>query len=299
MYKHVIRTAAAILLLIGTTGCEFLKAVTFEEAKDSGYETKQTTQLLVVQNVSSVAALKTSDADWNKEIDASVAANCKDPSKAIAATIAGFAVSQGIDLITGALNSIPEKLKKKSEKTYKASFIPDVPSQFGAQYQCLIFVRKDAGATPKFGLIAIMKVSAKTSGSPPVTSAFTLEPVYLRANNAMAVTGEGKPLKVSLAFVGKAAKTDKGTNKVDVFGQSTLSVPEVMIGKAVDPLPSATGLIPMPPDGATALELLVAVTESGSALPDDEKAKSELKTVSEAIGTFLKDQVKKLFPEEK
>lgn len=50
----------------------------------------------------------------------------------------------------------------------------------------------------------------------------------------------------------------------------------------------------LPPEKAERIELIVAVTESGTAVPNAAKAEAELKALGEAVGPAPKDQLKTL-----
>ena len=123
----------------------------------------------------------------------------------------------------------------------------------------------------------------------------TLRPIYLRANNAVAVTGKGKPIDLAVGFAGKAARTEKGAKKIQLFAESSFSVPNVKLGTAVSALPDGSSLIALPPENASALEFSMAITESGTALPNFEKSKAELKSLSKAVGPTIVDQIKAFF----
>ncbi len=59
---------------------------------------------------------------------------------------------------------------------------------------------------------------------------------------------------------------------------------------------AGTGLMALPPADAAALELRMAVVETGSALPDFDKSKAEVQAVHDALGPGVKATLLETLP---
>jgi hypothetical protein len=117
-------------------------------------------------------------------------------------------------------------------------------------------------------------------------------------DNAVAWTAAGEPVSLALALAGKGARTDEDkNNEVKLFAQSTMKIPALAFGKPV--LGGAgAGLVALPPDDVTAVELTVGVTEIGAGAPDADRVKAEMTALAKAVGPALADQAKALFQPE-
>lgn len=290
--KTGLLTVAAILFL---GGCEYYRAVSFDEDDNSGVDTPQTSTLSLVS--SEGAAF---EADFAARDMAEALAYCRGAQEeSLALSLGAALVGTGVDMALGfaesELASKIEGLKAKSERSYKATLVLESAGDFAKENQCLIFQRvdaKDAGQGPAllgFGLSLVLAVR------PIGDSAFTLSPIYLEADNALAITAEGAPVKISVGFVGKNARTKDGEHIVEPFAESTFSFDKVAFGETVNTRGVQSGLVAMFPTDAKSLELSVAITETGSEVPDEEKALGELKSLKEAVGPTLKEQGKALF----
>lgn len=285
-------TAAALLSLSVTlSGCEYLSAVTFQEDPLSGKTDAQHTSLNII-SVPGANLTGTPPISLSEALD-----RCKNKSEesalaTLGVTLIGFGVDALYKYGSKKLESLVDGLKKRSQKTYKATAIIANPKTFANQAQCLVFLRTAKPLDPKAPIdnpnLALI-IAVTDVGE----NAFRLSPVYLKAENAVAITGDKKPVSMSVAFVGKAALKEKGVNKVSVFAEHTFNIPDVTLGTFKKELPQGTGLIALHPDSATQLELVVSITENGSEVPDEDEAKAELKSLLDAVGPTIKDAGKK------
>ncbi len=283
------------------TGCEFVRAFTFNEDDSSGHVERQTSKLLLVDEQSrddragTVPAL---DPELRNVLANCAAGEAEESATALVLPIAGFLVQSALDGAVDALASRIEELRQKSQKTYRASVILDDPRDFGRANTCLVFVRSErdesnpgelADAPPAF--VLVLQIEPRGGAQNPTS--FTLKPTYLRVNRAAAITGDGEPITVAVAFAGKAARLVKNEPKIDIFAEQSIEISNVKLGEQVKHLPENIGLIPSAPV-ATALEVSIAITESGSALPNSDKAKAELEALAKAVGPAIKSQVERL-----
>ncbi len=301
-----------VVLMLTLSGCGLARVVLFVKHEKSGRQTPQETALYLVapgqkkapdelKNNELIKELEKADCIRRQQNEQQNGYQKLTPYAALFTPYAALAViGSGDRLVRYAasfLDSRVDKFKEESSKDYKASLILDEASSFGADGDgdpCLVLVRRDvedkkrmndAGEVSETGLVLILKIHVTGD-----RKGFQLEPVYLMVNNAVAKTGESKPIDVSAGFSGKVILTVDGKNELYPFGQASFSFPEIGIGEPVkrDKLPRKTGLTPMPPQNAGPLEITIAVVESGSGLPHADKAKAEIKAVSEAIGSILK-----------
>lgn len=310
--KTILQLAVATLAFGALGGCTFMKAITFEEDSRSGAKGERVQLYLVSgskrpgkKSVDFRNLVSTSLSEDKQFVSAFAKCTGQDRARvlpALAAPLIGFIVDQGIEFITDRLASKVKQLQERSKSEYKARILIDAPQDFGTVPQCLILVRGKQGETGgnaqpgASGLVLVLEVSRR--GGLGDAHSFSLIPTYLRADTAQAITGDGEPVSLSVAFVGRGARSEKGKNIVDVFGEASISFPNVSLGVSHDQLPGSTGLIPFPRKGVSAIEIVLGVVEHGTAVPDGEKAAAELKALKEALGPTIKSKIQELVPTE-
>jgi hypothetical protein len=109
-------------------------------------------------------------------------------------------------------------------------------------------------------------------------------------NDAVALTAEAEPVDLALAFAGSAAREDREVRSIGTFAEATIRIPSAPLGEPVTNLPESTGLLALPPTDATAIQLSVGITESGSGVPSAKKARAEFEALAAAIGPALAKQ---------
>lgn len=282
---------AMVVCAFGLSGCEYYRAVSFVEDGLSGKTKNQLSSLhLISENPAKVGG-------GISEPAFSRLAGCKPNTddRAGALLFAPFVIDAVLGEINNQFDSLVDDLKKKSQKTYKASVILPNRKHFAKTNQCLVFLRTSERVSP--GQINLEDANfAFVMGVAKIgENAFQLRPLYLKAKNAVAITASGEPIGVSVAFVGKAAIEEKGGNKVSLFAEKSFTISNVKLGEERPDLPQASGLIALYPNNATALELTVAITETGSGIPDEDKARAELKSLFDAVGPKVKEAATGLF----
>lgn len=290
--KKVVCIVAASLAL---SGCAYLRAVSFGDGDvKSAIEAPQTTALFLVGPTKKEELKHIKYDGFSAALDGCTEGGIGTDS--IPAILLGFAAEQVIGFVTGELSARLDELQAKGQRTYTANAILE-PGAF-ENTTCLVVVRgdKDPGATantfPKsIGLVAVLKLE-RVGASPQ--NAASVQVKYLRMNNAVAMTGVGEPVDVAFAMVGKAARIKDNVRRIDAFAQTTLNFPGVPLGKAPKGAPAPSGLIALQPSDASAIEIVVGITESGTGLPDTEKAKAELKALAAALGPELVARAKAL-----
>jgi hypothetical protein len=244
----------------------------------------------------------------------------------------GFLIQQGLGLGKDAIAGYVEGLQERGQRTYSGQLL--LPRDRAVKGGCLLLVRADfpeGGDIPSnFGMALLAKLepvkfdaatgaaqtgapsgsstaqegqsgaSAPTTATPAEVApdAARLHILYAKLNNAVAVTGKGKPVHVSVAVVGRAVRAEKGVPKIELFARDTVTLGPLPLPNTDDNatarkakkeaiVQASTGLLPMPPYDASAVEITIGITESGSGVPDAKKAKAELEALEKALGPEL------------
>lgn len=213
------------------------------------------------------------------------------------AVLAPIAVALGryvFDQIVDAHLKELEKLKKASSSTYSGTvFFND-----GAvlkQKKCFLILRtgKDSDVPTFLALIAL-----RDHGG----AAFTVEPRYVQAANAVAVTAEDKPaLAVSLGMAIKtvAKVKDSPLAEVAAAGQGAVSVTGVKLDKGgsaftcAPPKCPTSDLVPYPP-AKRPISVTISITETGDVGFDLDARSAEIKALKEALGPALTEALKEV-----
>ncbi len=299
--KSALLMASSILL----SGCAYIRALSFEEHPRSGITEEQKTTVYLIGSGGGRGL-----AGLPQELVAPVQQQCAAPSTepapaALGAAIIGFFVQYGIDLVVDELASRVDALVARGTKVYSANAI--VSAKAFDDATCIVLVREAVakpapaqalGASDPFGLALILrkKLPRENDGSTPYSDeASVLVPIYLKMYNAVAITGQGEPVDLSVAVTAKAAFEKEKVRKVDPFGTTTFTIPGIELGPDDQSAHGkASGLFPQAPTHASAVELAVAVTESGSGVPDAVKARAELEALKAALGPILVEKAKAL-----
>jgi len=293
------RYIIVITLSVVLSSCAYLRAITFVEDEKSGTTEPQITKLYLI---GPKAASPTIDAkQFGDPAFEKALATCvpkppgPGPMEPISAILIGFAVEQGISMITDALAALVDELREKSQRTYATSVILADPGHL-EETTCLVVVRGSAaesapGVPKTVGLALVLKLERIGVGR---KDAVTIQPIYVHLRNAVAITGKGKPVSIAVALAGKAARVKDNIRKVDVFAQATLTLADVPLGKVATDLPEPSGLVPLAPTDSSSIELSVGITESGTGIPDTEKAKAEIKALAAALKPALIEHAKSL-----
>jgi hypothetical protein len=224
---------------------------------------------------------------------------------AVDAVLAPIAIALGrliFDQIAEAELKKLEKLKKASSATYSGTVFFEDDSVLKLK-DCLLLVRTD-DKSGKIGFAALLAI--RKHG----TSAFTIEPRFVRASNAVAVTAPDKPeIGVSLAIAIKTVGKSRTTSQPELIaaGQGAVSVSGVSLTEGATPYlcpdpkaPSigarqcpSSDLIPYPESkDKRAVSVTFSVTETGNVGFDMDARTAEIKALKEAIGPALSEALK-------
>jgi hypothetical protein len=188
-----------------------------------------------------------------------------------------------------------EVLKKSSTKSYSHTFFTDTNYLQGID--CIVIRRssKDTNNQDVPNLVAILKLSSILEDS----SAFYIEPIWVKASNAIVPTQKKNPtINVSFAISLKTiAPNDSGVQVVNEFGSAAMTVSGLKTDNTTTKCNNIadrcapSGLLPHQPNKKP-ISLSIAVTEQGNLGIDFDTRKAELAALKEAYGTAIYDGVK-------
>ena len=222
-------------------------------------------------------------------------------AKAVAAKAVKVILAEIFSTISGILQSRADELAARRVHSYTVSLPIDPPSNFGLENQCLILIRSHTGSGisgSEINFVLAVKVELRgkkadytNQNSKNLKTAFVLKPVFLYLNKAVAVTDEGKGIHLIFALSGQLVRGDWRYPIREDIVLGSFTVPDVYIdeNKAMTDFSNlSSGLIARMPYNAHALELRVAVVEIGSAVPDAERAKFEVKALVDSLSPVSK-----------
>lgn len=277
-------TAMVLCLPVVLGGCEFLQVVSFKSDQKSAYKPNQTTELRLISVTTTTTP---GEGDFFTDI---CNRNITPLAGGLIATVVTAGFSHAYGIVVSQLGDAIDKFKESGSASYGARLVVTGNGDFAANNKCLVLIRHDRDPAPGIvdtepGLLVVFSIS------PVGSSAFQLLPVYVAANNALARTAENKPIKLSFGFAAKAAFVEDGKDTVSVFAQDSIAINKVPLDGSNPTLPTSAALLAMPPDTTTALELSIAVVESGSGLPNADRAKADLKAVTDALGPIVQSKL--------
>lgn len=247
----------ALTAAISLSACETVRVLSFVKDKESGVETEQKTNLNFYEDCS------------NKE-----------------SAIAGFAIDQILKLGKAAIDRRADEIRQNSQAVYSASVLI-LKRPAGPLEGCLVFTRESEVNPKVIGLEVRLKIENKED------VAFTIKPEQVTLKNSLAWTGASQPVDLSIAFSGITGISSNGGGSLVPIGETVFTVEKVEFGKTLreGALPPKSRLVAQPPAGKL-LELTIAVTETGSAIPDSGKVKAETLALIEAAGPEIKKKLK-------
>lgn len=196
-----------------------------------------------------------------------------------------------------------EAIVEAAQQSYAATIALD-PEALG-KARCALFVRYavDDDKSIKLGLLALLKVNQEAPPPGGNSGIFTLEPVYVRMFNAVAVTQDTSDpaVSVSVAVSIKAVgRSQGGIERLLPSGEGVVNVPKVKLGEkgeakcVVGGSCKRSDLVPFPTARGT-LSFTMSITEQGSTGFDDKAASAELAAVKAALGPAIGEAVKEKF----
>lgn len=301
----IFRAAALTTAVLALAGCEYARVLAFDGHERSGSRDPYDVRLGVVGTPgnSSTSALPRAAHDTfgaqsfsglyqeTLEQECSVVAP-KAAGRALVAPLIGFAVDQFIGGVSSALQSRADDLKERSQKTYATSILLK-PEDFSdnARGRCIAVERvakADDGAVPAGGLaLAFRLTPVGATGN----VAMTPEPVYAELREALALTASNRGVSLAIALGARVARMGENGPTVSDVALGSFTIRNLIIGEPKFDFDNRAGgdLIAQIQDGWDALELTVALVETGSAIPDADRAKAEVKALQAAIGPKLRD----------
>ncbi len=333
-----LRFCLALLLLLPAAGCsglqEFFKVLTFEEDPNSGKATQQYLLMSVVSDYGREDRVNQPLKDFNEllsvsdpELSTVLRSRCQPqprpaPPGAKSFLPPGLLANVGIQAASILYNAVFDELASGAKKLQQRASPPPYSVRIAAgtkvgrkvlrwgDVKCIVIQRRLLSDVPKGfdapvdkhrpfrptdkGLtIVLQRLRQGTHSS-------TLRPVYLRMDNAVAVTGtgeDGKPASVqaTLAFTLSAVEVDKGKDVVAEVAKLTFPTFKLPLGRAAeacdldDPLQACqydSDLIRDPDASADAISLAASVKEVGSPANAEERAKAgidALKAISKPV----------------
>jgi hypothetical protein len=209
-----------------------------------------------------------------------------------------------------------EELKKAAAPSpYSASVILGPGTLTPTKQKCFLLVRQHPQKKDELHFAALLRMTDHAK------KAFTIEPVHVRALNAVAVTASEHPhVAVSFGMALKTLSKEKRNGVVDLIpaGQGSVSVskvplvskdekkpptsmavkcPKSAVGTAVFQACPRSDLIPYPPDNMP-VSVSIAVSETGNVGFSIDAAVAESKAVKEALGPALVELMKEGFKDD-
>lgn len=282
--------------LTSLSGCEFLRIQTFNEHTKSGDKTPYSveTAMFRVGPTTGGGAPVPGAGQFGPGLAEAARRSCSTAPAAkprslgpvaAAPALAEAAIGLVLDALFAGLERSITRFNERSQRVYKGRVLLDLtPAMKSGAPHCLSILRK-AGKEGRLALL--LRVEGKPGGKP---DALVIKPVYAEIRHALAITGQDGGIDLAVAISGKAALRSKEGPVVKTFAADAFSLNGLKIGVPKDDFSedAGTGLFAFYPNGTSTVELTIALTESGTGLPDAERAQAELKAIREAAETDLK-----------
>ncbi|MGR3839724.1 MAG: hypothetical protein ACU0A2_15360, partial [Cognatishimia sp.] len=207
-------------------------------------------------------------------------------NKLIVESLIGFGVDQLISFGVSSLQSRAEELSELSQHKYTSNVIIDEPRFFAKQDQCILLVRKIDGVATTAAVFLLHKKEANSTDR-----IFTLAPAFVGLKQATAITAKHKGVNLSFALAAKVASTSTKGPTVSEVALGTFTTPIKKIGNTVEPSLGNPSLGAVNIKNMKTMKLTLAVVETGSEIPDSEKAKAEIKALADALGPKIKEKI--------
>lgn len=312
MCKNIV----ALGTVLAVASCTLLSGCTFTKAAHSGEKKQPISFYLLPQTTPDSSHTKNTPGailvedyiDNDKELkDLLDTRSCRlRGQKALPAAAIPVIIAAGklaFDLYMDAQIRKQEQIKKAAQSSYSERLI--VSGEDLRKHSCLLLFR---GLTDKTAdLVAVLQLISTSS------KAFQIQPLYIRARNAVAVTGEGESgkapsINISIAVSVKALVSKPlGVTSLYPIGEGAVSVPNVEIGPEAHAYictPASANELTKPvcptsdlvayPEGDAPSSITVAVTETGNVGMDLDQNTAELRAIKEALGPVMKDTLKEL-----
>lgn len=292
-----------LFLLMGTlAGCQFFQVLATKkiepqaDPKDEVY-----LQLLVANNTDSPS--------W---LDKTVTTTCgkRKEVNLTPATWAPIAGKLVFDLIVEKMGDYVKETNERSNKSYSVKGV--FPSSKLRETNCIVVYRGVIPTGEKERMnwkpSAAFVAQFEWAGS----SAFVMKPLLVVAQNSVSLTkypsdesgadkGKGT-ISMSLAMAESAVVQDAaGVWHLRQLGTAAITVSNVTLHplpKILDPIDQRSSELLPAPDQDVAVQLSLAITESGNVVGDADAAQAEIKAIAAAIGPGLEAEITRHYKEE-
>lgn len=307
-----VRVGMISLVLLLATGCETMEVLSFRSDPRSGVAGEAVTTLDMVDRSTADRGVW-SRADGFPGLAATMKERCQavaevSPTVAVlapvAGVVAGLIVESAVKAASEALQDRVDALKQASRKGYSGMLIMDDARSLGGSKarvvnQCLLLTRrlksKDGDEVTAPAAAYLIGVVPHGTNVAKNRAAVVFLPLYVHIDQAAAVTRNGQTIDAAVGLSVVVIVDGKSGPERREISLGAFQLSGIAPGKTrkLDQPSAGTGLMAMPPSTSAALELRVAVVETGSALPDFDKSKAEIQAVRDALGPAIKDAVVK------
>jgi hypothetical protein len=313
--RTVISTVV-VVVASALAGCaNFQTAVHFTPSKLSGIEESKTALLLLRDSANGIEGSPelTRAIDENAEIREVLVKQCgygakpSGPGPAIAPALVPILASLaevGFNLWADQQQRKIDEIVSAAQAEYAASLALSA-SDLDA-IRCAAFVRytQQPEKSVQLGMFSALTIRRESVPAAASFKMFSVEPVYVRMFNAVAITKDSNEPKASLSIalsIKAVGLPEGGVERLLPSGEGVVSIPQVRLGSAGTAKCAMGGckrsdLIPYP-TGRGTLSFTVAVVERGVTGFDDKAASAELSAVKAALGPAFGEAVKKKFGE--
>jgi hypothetical protein len=299
MMLPCIRRLVVLGLISALSGCAALKAVTFQKSDLTGVAPGTLAVGLSPALVGSGAFTPALERD--PQLEKLLVEDCgvkrpppptRDPALAAAPMvipiIAAF-VQIGVDVLFAKLEDDAEALRASATAEYGTRMILEDANW--RSLKCLVIVRYSSTDAKQPELVAVSKFVWYPSDTSKTATAFTLQPIYLRANRFVAVAAKSDPTMDVIIAVGvKAIHTPaRGVPAVVTGGASTNTVYDLKPGMPAACAPAEcdpSDLVALP-QGLSVISFGVSVTELGRVGFNIDLVKKQLEAMRSALGPAL------------
>jgi hypothetical protein len=304
------RRALVVVAALAVAGCASSPVFNFKKADNSGVDSGQLAMVLLHKGVNAKPSSQTLDADVAALVLADVGfqqasklecgyepppAQIKGVAPALVPLIA--AVGQlFFNLYVDGLVKRAEELKAAAQPSPGVVRLAVMGTDFNGA-SCVLFVRYVTDPAPRLGLAVILKLVSVPANT-PLRKALVLRPVYVRAQDSVAVTAPSKTggnAKIAVVAALSVKEVGISTNRIPgVFAGSegAVRIPDVEIGdkapaRCSSPPRCVDSDILAFPEAANIVSISMSVAEVGDVGFDIDLAMAELKAIKEAIGPAI------------
>lgn len=302
MKKEIIGIAALILL----SGCTNMSVSNFNKSEHSGVRGNKVALIFIEPKEKNEDLIKISPViNEDTVLQSMLEATCGVPVQATTeSAVVGLIATAGkllFDMFMDNQVRQIEGLKMAAQAAYSEKRLisgADLKKQ-----SCALVVRyKEIKEGAKdYGLVALVKLVKQSDDR-----SFVIEPLYVRAKNAVVVTekpseaNESATIGLSVGVSIKAiTKLRSNVLSLQRMGEGLVSIPNLALGPNSKPVKcetkskcSTSDLIPYPETGKEVVSVTVSVAEVGKINVDFDQSIAEVKAIKEAIGPVLKDTIK-------